>query len=34
MVTGCCEAGLYGRRWQQFRRKVKDAAQEAEGLVG
>ena len=33
-IVTCFAARLYGSRSQQFRRKVKDAAKEAEGLVG
>ena len=30
----CCAARLYGSRSQQFRRKVQEAAKEAEGCAG
>ena len=33
-IVTCFAARLYGSRSQQFRRKVKEAAREAEGLVG
>ena len=33
-IVTCFAARLYGSRAQQFRRKVKEAAKEAEGLVG
>ena len=33
-IVTCFAARLYGIRPQQFRRKVKEAAKEAEGLAG
>jgi predicted site-specific integrase-resolvase len=33
LVT-CFAARLYGSRWRQLRRKVQEAAREAEGLAG
>ena len=33
-IVTCLAARLYGSRSQQFRRKVKEAAKEAEGLAG
>ena len=33
-IVTCFAARLYGSRSQQFRRKVQEAAKEAEGLVG
>ena len=33
-IVTCFAARLYGSRSQQFRRKVKEAAKEAEGLAG
>ena len=33
-IVTCFAVRLYGSRSQQFRRKVKEASKEAEGLVG